>query len=122
MADRIGLSGMVFYGHHGVRAEERSLGQRLVVDVELERDLATAGRSDDLADTSDYSAVYRIVGEVVEGPSHNLLERLADEVAHCLLDSFAVTAVRVRVSKPQPPIKDAVVAEAWVQIERHRRS
>ena len=35
--DRIILDGMVFYGYHGVNQAERELGQRFVVDVELER-------------------------------------------------------------------------------------
>ena len=55
MGDRILLNGMTFYGYHGVRPEEKELGQRFVVDVEMELDLRAAGTSDDLTDTVDYS-------------------------------------------------------------------
>ena len=62
--DRIRLEGMVFYGMHGVDPAEKSLGQRFVVDVELERDLRKPGRTDDLHDTVNYAHVYRIATSV----------------------------------------------------------
>ena len=34
--DRIELEGLAFYGYHGVRPEEKSLGQRFEVDLKLE--------------------------------------------------------------------------------------
>ena len=59
-----------------------------MVDLELERDLTVAGRSDQLADTVDYGAVYQVVREVMEGPPRNLLERLAEDIAQRLLEEF----------------------------------
>ena len=50
MGDRILLTGMTFYGYHGVRTPEKELGQRFVVDLEMELDLSAAGLSDDLND------------------------------------------------------------------------
>ncbi len=47
--DKISLNRMTFYGYHGVIPEERTLGQRFIVDVDLLLDLKSAGRSDDLA-------------------------------------------------------------------------
>src|SRR5262245_31093928 len=119
MTDSIRLEGMVFYGFHGVGPAERELGQRFLVDVELERDLRRPGHSDELADTTNYSQVYRIVKAVVEGPPRNLLEALAESIAAALLDSFrGLGAVRVRVSKPNAPVKGAVLANVSVEIER----
>jgi dihydroneopterin aldolase len=119
MTDRIRLEGMVFYGFHGVGPAERELGQRFLVDVELERDLARAGASDDIADTTNYSQVYRLVKEVVEGPPRNLLEALAQAIAGALLAHHpALDRVRVRVSKPNAPVKGAVLGNVSVEIER----
>ena len=39
-ADTISLIGIVVYGYHGARSEERSLGQRFVVDIDLDLDLS----------------------------------------------------------------------------------
>ncbi len=52
--DKVRLSGMVFYGHHGVRQPEKDLGQRFVVNLEVTADLSRAGRSAALADTVNY--------------------------------------------------------------------
>ena len=118
MSDRIFLKGMVFYGYHGATPQEKELGQPFVVDLELEVDLKAPGASDDLRDTVDYSRVYRAVKETVEGPSRNLLESLAEEVAQELLRTFSLDGVRVRVTKPHVPIKGAVLEGAGVEIHR----
>src|ERR671930_143619 len=57
--DWITLEGMVFYGLHGVDPAEKSLGQRFIVDVALQRDLRKPGRTDNLYDTINYAQVYR---------------------------------------------------------------
>ena len=120
MSDRILLKGMVFYGYHGATPQEKELGQRFVVDLELEVDLKAPGASDDLRDTVDYSRVYRVVKEMVEGPSRNLLESLAEVVAQELLRTFPLDGVRIRVTKPHVPIKGAALEGAGVEIYRRR--
>jgi 7,8-dihydroneopterin aldolase/epimerase/oxygenase len=120
MADRIVLQGIQFYAYHGVPAEERTVGHRYEVDVEVECDLAAAGRSDDVADTIDYGQLARRVVEIsLERPFH-LIEALAAALAERILDENArAERVRLRVRKLLPPI-DGVVAAAGVEIERGR--
>lgn len=119
--DRIVLEGMQFYGFHGVNPEERALGQNYVVDLAVELDLAPAGTSDRLEDTVSYSRIYRAVKEVVEGGPKNLLEGVAQAIAATVLEQFPVTAVQVRVKKPQPPVRGSVMDYAGVEIYRERR-
>jgi len=120
--DRIRLEGMIFYGLHGVNPAEKELGQRFVVDVELERDLRRPGRTDDLHDTVNYSQVYHIAKRVLEGPSKNLIEAVAEEIARRIAETCTgVEAIRVRVRKPEVPIKGSVLSAASVEIERHPR-
>ena len=118
--DRIVLEGMQFYGFHGVNAEEKSLGQRYVVDLAVEMDLSIPGNSDRLEDTVSYTHLYRSVRKVIEGESRNLLEAAAENVAVRILDEFPVKAVQVRVKKPRPPIKGSFVENAVVEIYRVR--
>ena len=120
MADKIQLAGMVFYGYHGVGPEEQQVGQRFVVGLEAERDLRAAGRSDDPDDTVNYSRMYRVVKEIVEGPSRKLLESVAESIAMAILDGFDVESVRVNVKKPEVPIKGSILAHAAVEIYRER--
>ena len=118
--DKITLEGMVFYGFHGIDPAERELGQRFVVDLEVQRDLRAAGLSDDPEDTINYSRMYRLVKETIEGPGHNLLESLAETIAGQILGGFDVESVRVRVKKPEVPMKGSILSHASVEILRER--
>ena len=96
---------MSFYGFHGVYGAEAELGQRFMVDLELSIDLSRAGASDDLHDTVNYAEIFTCVQKVVEGERYNLVERLTTEVAQQLLTQFPLVEVKVKVTKPNPPIK-----------------
>lgn len=57
--DKLILRGLKFHGFHGVKKEERTLGQKFLVDVDAWMDLRKAGKTDLLADTISYTAIYR---------------------------------------------------------------
>ncbi|BDG60466.1 dihydroneopterin aldolase [Caldinitratiruptor microaerophilus] len=116
--DRIVISGMQFFGRHGVHAHEAAHGQVFGVDVELHLDLAAGGVADDPGRTVDYGAVFAEVRSVVEGPRVRLVEALAEAIAGRLLERFPVDAVTVRVHKPRAPIPGTF---ADVCVEIHRR-
>jgi len=116
--DRILLEGMSFSGRHGVRPAEREQDQEFVVDIEIEADLAAAGRTDQLADTVDYSAVRGVAKRTIEGESVKLLETLATRIADGVLALPKVRAVAVRVAKRPPSM--APIEAAAVHISRTR--
>jgi 7,8-dihydroneopterin aldolase/epimerase/oxygenase len=119
--DRIVLTGMRFYGYHGVFPEETRLGQSFTVDVELYADLREAGRTDKLSRTIDYGKVYETVKTLVEGRPFQLIEALAEHLAVAVLGGFPVHEVVVRVHKPKAPIPgpfDGVM----VEVRRGRES
>ncbi|XP_072993333.1 dihydroneopterin aldolase 2-like [Typha latifolia] len=119
--DKLILRGLQFHGFHGVKDEEKKLGQKFVVDVDAWLDLSTAGETDDLADTVSYTHIYRIVKEVVEGPSQNLLESVAHLIANKTLLKFPqVSAVRVKVEKPHVAVL-GVIDYLGIEICRHRK-
>jgi dihydroneopterin aldolase len=119
LTDRIIVAGMRFWGYHGVRPEENTLGQPFIVDVELYLDLQKTGRSDDLADTVNYGLVYRLVEEIVTGKPRRLLENIAETIAARVLEEFPVLEVLVRVKKPHVPLP-GIVDYAAVEIRRGR--
>ncbi len=119
MPDKIILRGCQFHGKHGVSPEERAIGGRVIVDLELEYDLGAAGASDDLHNTINYSDVFKTVRAQVEDQSFNLLESLAHKIAEAVLVRFPVAAVTVYVRKQPPPIK-GIVDSAGVEIRRSR--
>ena len=119
--DAIHLSAMSFYAHHGVAAEERSLGQRFLVDVRLELDLRAAAQTDDLDATVDYALVWETVRSAVEGAPLKLIESVGERVARAVLRRFdRVDGVWVRVSKPAAPIAGATTGGVAVELTRRR--
>ncbi len=104
LTDRIILKGLEFYGRHGVLPQERELGQRFIVDVEIFLDLTEAGRSDDLSRTIDYAKVFRLVEEIVTGSPRRLLEAVAEDIAAAILECFSAVEAVVRVKKPAAPL------------------
>jgi dihydroneopterin aldolase len=117
-SDRLLLEGLQFFGHHGDVEAERALGGRVDVDVEIRTNLRPAGGSDELHDTVDYVRCYDAVRHVVETRQHNLLEKVAEEIATALLSDERITSVRVRVAK-QPPLA-GIFNRFAVVIERER--
>ena len=120
--DKLILRGLQFHGFHGVKQEEKKLGQKFVIDVDAWMDLAAAGDSDDISHTVSYSDIYRIAKGVVEGPSRNLLESVAQSIANTTLLKFPqISAVRVKVGKPHVAVQ-GVVDYLGVEILRHRKA
>jgi len=119
MKDIIRMTGMSFYGYHGVSAAERETGRMFEVDCELEVDLAEAGKSDQLTDTVDYARVYAIIKETVEGKAFSLLEGLAGALAARVLENFSVYRVTLRVRKLNPPVSGGV-RYIEVELTRHQ--
>ena len=119
MMDRVSLSGIDVYAHHGVHPAERELGQRFVIDVDLWVDCSAAARSDSLVDALDYTAVHRCICEAAADTSFHLIEALAGHLCSVLLAAFPVQKVCLQVRKPNPPIPN-FLGEATVSLERDR--
>ena len=117
MSDRIFLEGIRFHGFHGLTRMEREVGVRLVVDVSLEMDLETSGRSDSVRDTVDYRKVHKRVVEVGRGSSHKLLESFAVTLLDCLCDEFPAGRITVKVRK-ETPVLDGIVDSVGVELAR----
>ena len=111
------LHGIELHGRHGALEWEREQGQRFLFDVEL--DVGEAGASDRLGDTVDYRDVAACVREVSDARAYHLLEAFSAAIADSLLEDFAVSAVRIRVRKPDV-VLDPPAAWAAVTVERSR--
>ncbi|GAA1487061.1 2-amino-4-hydroxy-6-hydroxymethyldihydropteridine diphosphokinase [Brachybacterium fresconis] len=118
--DRIEVTGIRAWGHHGVLAAEKELGQQFVVDVTLHLWTAPAGRTDALSRTVDYAEVAAAVAEEIGGGPHDLVETLAESIATRILTGTGHPLVRrvgVRVHKPAAPV-GRPVGDVAITIER----
>ena len=118
--DRIQVKGMKFFGHHGITEEEQAIGQRIEVDVEIEVDLEAAGRADDPNLTLDYTLIYQVTREIVEGKSVKLIETLAESIADRLILKLNVDSAWVKVIKPNPPIDNSVIGYVSIEVQRDK--
>jgi 7,8-dihydroneopterin aldolase/epimerase/oxygenase len=117
--DRISVTGLEVFGHHGVLPHERQVGQRFSVDLTLELDLGPAADSDDLRDTIDYGRLSADVAAIMAGEPVDLIEALAGRIAARCLEDVRVQAAEVTVHKPNAPVP-VVAREVAVTIRRTR--
>jgi len=106
--DKILLSAIDCVANIGVTAEERTIRQRLSVDIELSVDSAKAARTDSLKDALDYSKVAVLVMEVCNSRHFHLIETLAELLAGRILAEFPTPQVRVLVRKISPVVEPRV--------------
>ncbi len=104
--DTIHITDIRCYGYTGFFPEEKKLGQWFSINLTIDLDLATSGKSDDLQDTLDYSSVIDTVKTLVKREKPDLIERLAEAIAGAVLSFPLPRTVRVQLTKVAAPIPD----------------
>ena len=110
------ISGLSLYTRHGVSEAERELGQRLVIDIAMELAACDALVTDRVEDTVDYAEVCEQVALAAQERSYKTLERLCAAISDRLTDRYSTDSIRVKASKPEPPIPlpvEEVSVEVW---------
>jgi dihydroneopterin aldolase len=116
--DVILLQGIQVPAALGVTAAERRSRRPVLLDLEVEGDLRSAGRSDRIGDTLHYKRIFEVVEDEAGNHEHKLVEALADRIARAVLGKFDAEAVTVSVRKPTPIA--GVLQYAGVRIRRTR--
>ena len=83
----------------GVTEQERARPQRLLVTVEMNRDVTSACLSDRIEETINYQEVADGLLKFGEGRSWKLIEKLADNIADWVFEHYKPQAVMVEVKK-----------------------
>jgi dihydroneopterin aldolase len=104
----IKVTGLRVRTHVGVSDEERATPQTVVVDLDVDADIASAAASDDIADTIDYANLVGTVSETVAASRSKLLEHLAAQVVSVVLSMDGVRGVTVEIAKDPPPLQHEV--------------
>jgi dihydroneopterin aldolase len=113
------IRGLSIFTHHGVSDAEREIGQRLEFDVTFDVPDCDAVLTDRVEDTIDYAEVTDIVVLAATERSYRTLERLGQVVGERLAERYGCESVRVRASKPEPPLPVAV-QEVAVEVTHER--
>ncbi len=112
--DRIIIKDLEVDAHIGVTESERKQAQRLLITVEMERDLTEAGRRDAEASTTRYDIVADVIRKLVTERPRKLVEAVAHEIAETILTRQMAHAVTVEVKKFSIP------RSQYVSIRIHR--
>ncbi len=105
--DRITLTGLEVFAHHGVFEHEQASGQVFRIDVTVALDLTGARLHDDLAQTLHYGELATAIHERVAGERWDLIERVAERVIDLVFEDERVQEAEVTVHKPDAPIEVA---------------
>ncbi len=103
--DRIRISGLKIFAHHGVYEEEKVRGQTFDINAVLYMNMEKAGKSDELSDAVDYGAVCLFIDSYMRENHFNLLEALAEHMARALLLQYPeIEKIDLEIEKPDAPI------------------
>jgi 7,8-dihydroneopterin aldolase/epimerase/oxygenase len=114
----IHLEDMEFFAYHGCFKEEQLTGNRFLVNLWLETNVAKASTTDDINDTLNYQTAYQLVKKEMAVTSH-LLEHVGKRILDILFETFAeLEAAKIKVSKTNPPMGGVMKC---VSLEMERR-
>ena len=101
---KVWLHRMRFYAHHGVMAQEQTVGGWFTVTVAVGCDLSTAMCSDDVGDTLNYARLYELVCREMTIPSR-LLEHVAGRIVQAIVEEWPQAAsIDLWLDKDNPPM------------------
>jgi dihydroneopterin aldolase/2-amino-4-hydroxy-6-hydroxymethyldihydropteridine diphosphokinase len=108
---KIFIKNLKLFGYHGVNPEEKINGQDFIFNaaIHLKEDCEKPDivLGDDISNTVNYSEIITIIKEINSAKKFDLLETLSRQIAQNILDfSPLVSKVKVKVEKPNPPIKE----------------
>ncbi|GAB1371066.1 dihydroneopterin aldolase [Candidatus Kapaibacterium sp.] len=99
-----------YYAYHGVKAEEKKLGGKYEVDLDLHYDATDAILSDDVKNSLNYEEALFCISEVINGvENYDLVETICNDILGSLMDKFPllITAT-VKVRKFAVPLRRVI--------------
>jgi dihydroneopterin aldolase/2-amino-4-hydroxy-6-hydroxymethyldihydropteridine diphosphokinase len=116
--DRIFVEDLEVFAYHGVMQQEKELGQKFLISLELFLDLKEAGKSDDLSKTVNYGELCHEAEKEFQRESYDLIERAAEKLGEFILLNYSgVERVKVVIKKPWAPIGRSLLY-AGIEIDR----
>jgi dihydroneopterin aldolase len=98
--DRVLIEALAVETVIGVYDWERTIRQRLVMDLEMATDIRAAAADDDLTHTLDYAAISARIQTFAEESRFELVETFAERLAALLREEFGIPWLTMTVRKP----------------------
>jgi len=113
---KLSVVNLEYYAYHGVKEEEKKLGGKYQLDVDIHYDSNNAVINDDINYAVNYEEIVFSVSELMLNESYDLIETLANEILNTIFDKFEqVMIATVRIRKMNVPMRRVV---KYVEIEQ----
>ncbi len=104
--DKIIIENLEIIAEHGVFKEEKFLGQKFIVSLEMKTDTREAGKTGNLNASTHYGFVSDDVEKLLTSQSFDLIETCAEKTAEMILTKYPlISEVKVVIKKPWAPIR-----------------
>lgn len=103
------LREMKYFLKIGVTKEEQKHVQPLFFDLDIDLDIANAGKNESLQETIDYTEIQKSLETFLKGKEYCLIEALVEDVAGMLLKQFPkINQIQITCWKPRALAKKKV--------------
>lgn len=104
--DKIIIENLELIAEHGVFKEEKFLGQKFIISVEMITDTREAGKTGNLNASTHYGFVADDIEKIFTSQSFDLIETCAEKIAEMILTKYPlISEIKVTVKKPWAPIR-----------------
>lgn len=116
--DKIYIKDYEIFAKHGVFKEEKTLGQKFILDIEADLSLEEAGKTGDLTKSVHYGELALFIEKIFTKESYDLIETAAENLAEEILKKYTIIkSINIKVKKPWAPI-GRHLDYAAIEIER----
>ncbi len=120
---KIIIEEMEFYAFHGHYQEEQIVGNRFLVDLEMDADLTDAADSDNLDDAVNYQQAYQIIKYEMRQTKSNLLENIGKRILDALYAEMeGINKATIRIRKLNPPMGGPIKSVGVKMSRKQKRS
>jgi dihydroneopterin aldolase len=118
---KIVIEEMEFYAFHGHYQEEQIVGNRFLVDLEMDTDLTGPAASDNLNDAVNYQKAYQIIKKEMKRTKSNLLENIGKRMLDALEGEMnGVKKMTIRIRKLNPPLGGPIKSVGIKMSRKHK--
>ena len=113
---KLTISNATFYAYHGVDKQEKRLGGKYEVDLDLWYNGQNAIINDSISQAIDYQSVLLEVSELIQKENYNLIETLAYNILDNIMKQFPLLEkATIKIRKCNAPIRHTI---DYVEVEQ----
>lgn len=109
MSDKVIVKNLRLHAHHGVYAEENTLGQKFEIDITCVLDTRPFAEADNYQIAVCYGSLCDLAEEVSGSGPFALIEKFGHEICLAILKRYKeVESATVAIRKPSAPVSQMV--------------